>query len=215
MNGKTLWRYAPSAGPVLSLLLIGLVLLSALLYYRSVKIQRFLEPALALSQPRNEFTKNINAMFQKEFGAKPITGLKVKASSIIIEKSLLFSKDGSLKRSAQIDLPKLARVFLSLLNDNQARSDISLVLVIARFPLGGAKAGADAAERMKAQQMAWFIQDSMFHVEPTLGRYAAYFVATAQPTNPREGNSELIELRITPSEYLHVKLLEKLEKYSY
>ena len=68
MNRRSLWKYVPPAGPVLSLLLIGLVVLSALLYYRAVKIQRFLEPALALSQPRNEFTKNISQNFQREIG---------------------------------------------------------------------------------------------------------------------------------------------------
>src|SRR5512143_2212095 len=64
MKGGSLWKYAPPPGPVISLLLIGLVLLSSLLYYRSVKIQRFLEPALALSQPRNEFAKHIRQIIQ-------------------------------------------------------------------------------------------------------------------------------------------------------
>jgi hypothetical protein len=30
-----------------------------------------------------------------------------------------------------------------------------------------------------------------------------------------EGNRELIELRIIPSELLHIKVLEKLEKYAF
>src|ERR1700690_1681055 len=108
MNDKSLWRYAPSAGPVLSLLLIGLVLLSALLYYRAIRIQRFLEPALAISQPRNEFSKTIKLMFQREVGAEAINGNKVRGRSILIEKSFLFSGDGALKVSAQTDLKKLA-----------------------------------------------------------------------------------------------------------
>ncbi len=91
MKTKSFWKYVPSVGPVLSLLLIGLVLLSALLYYRAVKIQRFLEPALAISQPRNEFSKSIKLIFQQEFGAESIKGLRVKASSILIERSFLFA----------------------------------------------------------------------------------------------------------------------------
>ncbi len=70
MSGRTLLKYIPPAGPILNLTLIGLVLLSALLYYRAIKIQRFLEPALAISQPRNEFAKNVRLRFQKEFGEK-------------------------------------------------------------------------------------------------------------------------------------------------
>ncbi len=215
MNTKSLWKYAPSAGPVLSFLLIGLVLLSALLYYRAVKIQRFLEPALALSQPRNEFSKSIKLIFQKEFGPETVRGLKVRASSILIEKSFLFSGDGALKASAQADLKKLSRIFFLLMDNEQTRSDISLVLIISRFPSSDTWMRY-ATDRILAQRMAGFIQDALFFAEPKLGiRYGTYFVAAAQPTNPLEGNRELIELRIIPSELLHIKVLEKLEKYAF
>lgn len=215
MNDKSLWKYAPPAGPILSLLLIGLVLLSALLYYRAVKIQRFLEPALALSQPRNEFSKNIKLIFQKEFGAEAVKGLKIRASSILIDRSFLFSGDGALKTSAQTDLKKLARIFLLLMDNDQTRSDISLVLIVSRFPSSGTWM-TYAADRMLAQRVAGFIQDALFFAEPQLGiRFGAYFVASAQPTNPLEGNRDLIELRIIPSEFLHIKVLEKLEKYAF
>jgi hypothetical protein len=215
MNGKSLWRYAPSVGPVLSLLLIGLVLLSALLYYRAVKIQRFLEPALALSQPRNEFSKSIKVIFQKEFGAESVKGLKVRGSSILIEKSFLFSRDGALKASAQTDLQKLARIFFLLMDDEQTRSEISIVLIISRFPSSDTWLRY-AAERMQAQRTVGFIQDALFFAEPQLGiRYGTSFVAAAQPTSPLEGNRELIEIRIIPSEILHIRVLEKLEKYAF
>src|SRR6266542_73897 len=104
MNAKDPMRYLPPVGPVFSLILIGIVLLSGLLYYRAVKIQRYLEPVLALSQPRNEFSKNINRMFEKEFGAAPIKGLTVNASSLTMDKSLLFYDDGILKPTARLDL---------------------------------------------------------------------------------------------------------------
>jgi hypothetical protein len=215
MNDKSLWRFAPPAGPVLSLLLIGLVLLSALLYYRAVRIQRFLEPALAISQPRNEFSKSIKLMFQREFGAESVKGLKVRTSSILIEKSFLFSEDGNLKASAQSDLKKIARIFLLLMENEQTRSDISLVLIILRFPSGGTYAQF-AGERLHAQHMAGFIQDALYVAEPQLAiRYGAYFVASAQPANQMEGNRESIELRIIPSELLHIRVLEKLEKYAF
>lgn len=215
MKIKSFWKYVPSVGPVLSLLLIGLVLLSALLYYRAVKIQRFLEPALAMSQPRNEFSKNIKRIFREAFGAESIEGLKVKASSILIERSFLFAGDGALKASAQADLKKLARILLLLMNDDQTRSDISLVLIIGRFPSSGTWRTYDA-ERMKVQRMVGFVQDALFFAEPQLGiRHGAYFAAAAQPTNPNDGNRELIELRIIPSELLHIKVLEKLEKYAF
>lgn len=215
MKLKPFWKYMPAVGPVLGLLLIGLVLLSALLYYRAVKIQRFLEPALAISQPRNEFSKNIKLMFQKEFGAESIKGLTVRGSSLLMEKSFLFSEDGTLKASAKGDIKKLARIFLLLMDDNQIRSDISLVLIIGRFPSGGTWM-TYAAERAHVQRWLGFVQDALFFAEPRLGiRHGAYFAAAAQPINPNDANREVIELRIIPSELLHIKVLEKLEKYAF
>lgn len=214
MNDKPMWRYMPPAGPLLSFLLIGLILLSGLLYYRSVNIQRYLEPALALSQPRNDFNKNIKFLFQKEFGANLNRDIKTKGSSILIGKSQLFFEDGILKASAKGDLRKLSRIFLSLMKDDHARSEISLVLIIARYP--SYVGWADFVERMKVQRMVGFIQDAMFQEEPELEiRYAPYFAGVAQPTNPYGGTLDMVELRIIPSEYLHVEVLEKLEKYAH
>ncbi len=215
MNDRFPWKFVPPAGPVLSLLLIGLVLLSGLLYYRAIKIQRFLEPALALSQPRNEFAKTIRQIFEKEFGAKSIDGIKIKTSSILIEKSLLFAEDGALKPSAQDDVQKLARIFLALMKDDHSRSDISLVLLMIRYPSYGARP-ENAADRIKAQKMIGLVHDALLRTQPELGiRYSTYFTTAAQPTNPHESNGGVVEFRIVPSEYLHIEVLERLEKYSY
>ncbi len=214
MNVRSLWKFVPPAGPILSLFLVGLVLLSALLYYKAVKIQRFLEPALALSQPRNEFAKNIKFIFQKEFGSKSVEGLKIKASSILIDRSLLFSQRGVLTASAQDDLGKLAHLFTALMNDEHTRSEISLILIIGRYPSFGAT-GGDAGARLDVQRMVGFIQDVLFHAQPELGiRYSPYFASVAQPTTPHEGNLSTVEFRIIPSEYLHIEVLDRLEKYA-
>ncbi len=214
MNVRSLWKFVPPAGPILSLFLVGLVLLSALLYYKAVKIQRFLEPALALSQPRNEFAKNIKSIFQKEFGSKSVEGLKIKASSILIDRSLLFSQRGVLTAAAQDDLRKLAHIFTELMNDEHTRSEISLILIIGRYPSFGAT-GGDAGARLEVQRMVGFIQDVLFHAQPELGiRYSPYFASVAQPTTPHEGNLSTVELRIIPSEYLHIEVLDRLEKYA-
>ncbi len=214
MNGKSPWRYIPPAGPVVSLTLIGLVLLSGLLYYRAVKIQRFLEPALALSQPRNEFAKTIEQQFQKEFGKNPVPGLAVRSSSILMRKSLLFTEDRTLRASAQEDLQKLARIFLALMKDEHARSEISLILIIGRFPSHGAH-GTNVAEWAQAGRTVGFIQDALYRLEPELGvRYSSFFASVAQPMNPHEPGRDLVEFRIIPSEFLHIEVLEKLEKYT-
>jgi len=215
MNRAVLWRYVPPAGPVLSLLLIGLVVLSALLYYRAVKFQRFLEPALALSQPRNEFTRNISQNFQREFGALQIGGLQARTSSILIDRSLLFSADGTLRPSSKIVIKKLSRLFLSLLADTRTRNNISLVLVSFHYPADGPK-HAIIAGRMQAQHMVGMLQDSLYEAEPELGeKFKAYFAAAVHPEHLRRGEGGVIELRIIPSELLHIEVLQKLMKYAH
>jgi hypothetical protein len=101
------------------------------------------------------------------------------------------------------------------MENEQTLSDISLVLIVSPFPASGTWM-IYAADRMQAQRTAGFIQDALFYAEPQLGiRYGSYFVSAAQPINLMEGNRELIELRIIPSELLHIRVLEKLEKYAF
>ncbi len=213
MTVRSLGKFVPPPGPLLSLSLIGLVLLSGLLYYRSVKIQRFLEPALALTQPRNEFARDVSELFIKEFGARAVPGFKVKSSSILMDKSLIFSSHGALY-APKSDLQKIARIFLALMKDTRTRADISLVLIIGHFPVTGVNEAIDG-ERMKIQRITGSIQDALFRLEPELGtQYAAYFASAAQLSHPGEGMENIVEFRIIPSEFLHIKVLEKLEKYS-
>lgn len=214
MNRRSLWKYVPPAGPVLSLLLIGLVLLSALIYYRAVKIQRYLEPALAIFVPLNEFSRNISHNFQQEFGALQTKGLWARASSILIERSLLFSVDGALKPSSKITIRKLSRLFLSLLSDDRTRSNISIVLVTFHYPADAPK-DATIAMRTQAQQMVGILQDSLYEAEPELEqKFKTYFAPTVHPEHLPSGVRGVIELRIIPSELVQIELLQKLMKYA-
>jgi len=215
MNNRSPWKYVPPAGPVLSLLLIGLVLLSALLYYRAVKIQRYLEPALAISQPRNEFSKNITGGVQREFGEKPINGIVVKTSSILVQQSLIFSANGTVSPSGRIIIKKLARIFVSFMRNDHMRSEINLVLVEARFPPLGTPKSINKA-RVKVQNLVGRVQDALFQAEPELGNiYGPYFVAAAQPAPLHGGGSDVLEFRIISSELLHIEVLQKLMKYAF
>jgi hypothetical protein len=100
------------------------------------------------------------------------------------------------------------------MKDEQLRSETSLILVIGHVPSSEARE-ATAAERMQVAHMAGFIEDALFKLEPELGkRYAPYFVSAVRPMDPSQGNVAVVEFRIIPSEYLHIEVLEKLEKYS-
>ena len=68
MKYKRIQKFIPHPVPIVILTLIGLLLLSALLYYKAVRSQRYLEPSLALAQPRIEFIHKIGLFFQEEFG---------------------------------------------------------------------------------------------------------------------------------------------------
>ena len=160
MKQKSIWNFLPPAGPILSIGLIGLVLLSGLLYYRAVKIQRFLEPALAFSQPRNEYSKRIAGLFQKEFGKNPINGLEYKMGVIHLRPTLLLSPDGRLSADGLAILKKLGIIFVSLMRDEKARSEISLILISARVPASPPLQAAGL--RMRSHMMAGFIQDGLF-----------------------------------------------------
>ena len=215
MNNRSLWRYVPPAGPILSLLLIGLVLLSALLYYRAIKIQRYLEPALALAQPRNEFSRNIKFNVQKEFGEEPVKGLIVRTSSILVQRSRIISANGALKPAGRIMLKKLATVFLTLMQNDRMRSEISLVLVVSRFTSSGTP-GSTGTERAKVQHMVGLVQDALFQEESALGEtYRPYFVAAAQPAPLLLEDDDVLEFRIIPSEIVQIDLLLKLTKYAF
>jgi len=213
MIQKKIWSLLPPLGPVLSVILVGMVLLSGLLYYRAVKIQRFLEPALAFSQPRNEYSKRIGGLFQKEFGSKPLPGLAYSMGVIHLRPELLFSAQGTVSPEGQLILKKLGRIFITLMQNEQTRSEISLVLISGRIPL----AGPLHATGLRSHLVAGFVQDGLFRAEPELAlRYATYFATATQPVDLHEGSTGMdLDIRIIPSEFLHIKVLEKLEKYSY
>jgi hypothetical protein len=212
MSRRSFWTYVPP-GPLLSLLLVGLVLLSGLLYYRAVRIQRFLEPALALSQPRNDFSEAILKNIEKEFGKGPVRGLDVRTGSLIIDQALLVSRDGRVHAVGRTVLGKLSRVFRALLDDKGTREDISLVLISAGYTPGSPE--TEAEERIKVQRMLGGLLDGLFASESVLKtNYQNSFATAPRPAPPREGYRPLIEFRIIPSEMLHMEFLLRLQKYA-
>jgi hypothetical protein len=209
---RSLWTYLPS-GPLLSLLLVGLVLLSGLLYYRAVRIQRYLEPALALSQPRNAFSEAIQQAVKKEFGRGLVPGFDVRTSSLVIDQALLVSSSGRLHPTGRTILHRFARVFKTLLDDAHTKADINLVLISAGYASGPPANGTE--ERVKVQRLLEVLLDGLFEAEPLLREnYQAFFATAPRPIPSRDGYRERIEFRIIPSEMLHIEFLQRLQKYA-
>jgi hypothetical protein len=212
MRQRTIWTYLPP-GPLLSLLLVGLVLLFGLLYYRAIRIQRFLEPALALSKPRSDFSDAILRIVEKEFGKGPVPGIDVRMGTIVIDQALLVRASGSLHPTGRIILQRFARIFKTLLEDAHTRADINLVLISAGYAPG--PPAVEAAERIKTQRVLGEVLEGLFAAEPLLKEnYQAFFAATPRPLPPRDGLRARIELRIMPSEMLHMEFLQRLQKYA-
>lgn len=208
MKTENIRKFLLPPGPILALTLIGLMLLSALLYYRSVRIQRFLEPALAMSEPRLKFGQNINDLISKEFGAEEIDGIKFKSNSILVRQSLLFTSSNSLRYDT---IKKLANIFLSALNNPDIRKHISIILINARMPISN----MDKQQQLQLQEMAGQILNALYESEPKLEKeFNKYFGSTALTADSKIKEPNLIEFRIVPSEQLHIEVLQRLMKYA-
>ena len=211
-------KFSPSLGPLFSLMLVGLLLLSALIYYRAVKIQRFLEPALAISEPRMKFSQDIKDLLSREFSREEMKGITFRAGTITVDESLIFTEP-SLSRippGGSLVLKKLGRVFITALGDPAMRENIGLIQVAARFPLSGDLI-LNRRARFGVQDRATLILNSLFDAEPRLeASYASSFAATSIPTSHPVGKGGIaIEFRIIPTELLHIEALKRLEQYAY
>jgi hypothetical protein len=213
MKFETVRKFILPPGPILSLTLIGLLLLSAVIYYRAVKIQRFLEPALAFSQPRLQFSLSINNLLSKEFGTEETKGVRFRAGAILVNQAVLFPPGEIMRPDQSRVLHKLGHVFLAALNDPDIRDNISLILVSTRLPLS-ANAEMNRALRFQLQSKALLILNSLYATEPALEKkYGEYFAATSLPLAGPLKEAEWIEFRIIPAERFHIILLQRLEKY--
>ncbi|MDA8242349.1 MAG: hypothetical protein M0Z67_18515 [Nitrospiraceae bacterium] len=210
-------KFFPSLGPLFSLTLVGLLLLSALIYYRAVKIQRFLEPALAISEPRMKFSQDIKDLLSREFSPKEMKGIKFRAGTITVDESLIFERPHSKERpTGPPVLRKLSRVFLTALDNPEMRENISLIQITERFPLSKDMI-LNRQARFEVQDRAVLILNSLFTAEPRLEKdYTTFFTATAIPAVEPAGMGGIaVEFRIIPTERLHIEVLERLERYTY
>lgn len=214
MKDNFIKKIVISPGPMLSLSLIGILVLSALLYYRAVKIQRFLEPALAITEPRIKFNQDINNLLIKEFGTTA-KGVTFRRGSIFIDQSLLFAIPHNKEGANPLILNKLSRVFLSALSNPDISGHISLILININLPRT-ANSNLNKELRSEVQKMTAYILNSLYAAEPVLEKqYGKYFAGTAIYAGAPVKELNLIEFRMIPSEMLHINVLQKLEQYSH
>jgi hypothetical protein len=202
-------------GPILSLTLIGILILSAVLYYRAVKIQRFLEPALAITTPRIEFSEAIRKLLVKEFGSNEMGGIKFTANSIFVQRSLLTT--GIHKTNSEAaPLKKLSGVLLAVLKDPDLKEYVDLVLISLKLPIDPSGKIMGGEKKFQVHERAELILNSLFKVSPELDRnYNAFFAVTVVSGEFLKGEAEWVEFRFIPTERLHVEVLQSLKKYTH
>jgi hypothetical protein len=208
---ENLTNYFLPPGPILSVTLIGLILLGAVLYNRAVRMQRFLEPALAISQPRVVFYEGFRRKFVQEFGPARVEGVMLLGDSVRVRNSLVFDEVYHGKDSGV--LGKLGRVFLAMMRDPDLSGYVDIILVGTKVPMGEDKA-LNARVRHEFNKVADAVLDTLFREVPQLeDEYAIHFASSALHVNIKGGEADWVEFYIIPSERIHVELLQKLQKY--
>jgi len=201
-------------GPVLSVALIGLMLLSGYLYYKAVRFQRFLEPTLALTQPVSQFDQRVIGMIKGEFGPEDADNIRYSMGSMRVRESVLVA--GAHQPGGSAMFGKLARVFKKMLDDPELKSSIKVILVSKTAKLGAdpVLSQYNRTVRHEAQDQAEGILNTLYSIEPELEtKYGSYFEATAIPAYRPDAEAGWVAFRIVPSERLHIEVLQKLEKY--
>lgn len=200
-------------GPILSLTLIGLLLLSAVLYYKAVRFQRFMEPALAISHPRAEFIEKIRNLIADEFGLGQPAAVRFAMDSILVDGSLVATELLREKKSESVFFKKLSGLFLSILRESELRPHVDLILVITRLPVT-AHRETDNTRGVDMEHRAESVLASLYASAPELKQiYGDYFAAV---TAAAYGNETMrVEFRFIQGEHLHIEFLQRLQKYVY
>jgi hypothetical protein len=212
MNVESPKRFFLGPGHFFGLMLVGLLLVSAIVYYKAVNLQRYLEPTLAIAQPRITFFENLGLMIEKEFGQKNIKGIVYTSSSLFVDEALVF-KDHPYNNVPDTGfIQRLSQVFLSILKDPQLKTQFDLILVSTRLQVSP-HPRMNKRQRNEMQHKAELVLYSLYSVEPSLEKeYSMYFAASVIPVEPlNRGN--WVEFRIIPSEHLHIEMIRSLEKY--
>lgn len=207
-------KLLPPPGPILSLALIGLMLVGGQLYYKAVRFQRFLEPALALTQPGSRFDQQVMDLIRQEFAPEDANNIRFVRGSIHVRKSILV--DTAPHAGGPIVYQRLGTIFKDMLDEPEMRVNIKVILVstVARVSDDPVLNKLNRDIRHDTQDKAEIILDTLYMVEPELEmKYGTYFEATAMPVYSAGTDAEWVVFRIIPSEHLHIGVLQKLEKY--
>ncbi len=203
----------PSPGPVVSAGLIGLMVLGGFLYYKAVRFQRFIEPALAMTQPGSEFDQKVRSLLTEEFGPENANVVRYVLGTIFVHESAFLGNDDHAGRPVVYE--KLGRVFRRILEDPKLRPNVKVILVstFARVSGDPARSSRNRRVRHNMQDVSEEVLNAIYTAEPILEtRYGSFFEATAMPVKASE-SADWVAFRIISSEMLHIEVFRRLNKY--
>ncbi len=206
-------KYNIPLGLLFSLTLVGLLLLSAMMYNRAEKFQRFIEPIIAVSRPKITFALKLNKLLIKEFGNSNTNVIRSTLNSIIIHESVLRIMSPQERSSSSAILGKLGSIFLAILKDPDISPYIDLILVNRKIPRTN-DVNVNIKVRQHMQDWSEQILNSIYKTTPELERnYSIYFTATAMPVRTTLQEMNWIEFRFIFTERLQKDIVKELGKY--
>jgi hypothetical protein len=211
MGKKENVRNIIPAEPVVILALIGLMLIGAILYYRSVNLQRFLEPSLAVLEPRTMLSSRLKDLTNEELGPEYSPGIIVLSTGLMIHKSLLLSPE---YHKPSIITQRLANMLNRLFEDPWMAGNVEMIMVKTSAPVD---LPLEQREKVKhnMQQQSESVLESILGTSPALAeKHSDKFAATAVLSRNTK-NYDWVMLDIIPSERLHIEVLERLGKYAH
>ena len=195
----------------MTLALMSLLLLSLVVYYRAVRIQKFSELALAIYQPQNEFRQKTLGPFIKLFDKKKISRIAYTDNSFCIEEPLLLVGEQNSNIPQQTIMGDLGKTFHEILQDPELRSNIDMILVSTIEPLSPSMSLSNKNFRSlqeKSDSVLW----SLFVAEPELKqKYSSFFTSTVISTADVESDQCMIEFRFIPNNRLYTNYLQRVQ----
>ncbi len=191
--------------------LVGMILLGALAYSNAVRFQRFIEPMLAVLQPRGEFTGRFGSMIMREFDDIDLSEIVLRGNVLRVKRSFLASEGSHQEGFANYE--RLGRVFKSLLDDAWMRSNTDFIMVSleAPFTMNEEK---NRKRREATAKEAELILVTILNSSPDLRiKYAPLFTSAVVSSPPKSTTEQWVTFSIMPSERLHAEVLRRLEKY--
>ena len=205
------WRLVPIE-LVVGTILIGVILIGAVMYSNAIRFQRFIEPMLAVLQPRSEFSGRFGNMIMKEFSDNGLSEIRLIGNILRVRRSFLTAEESH--REGFENFERLGRVFQNLFDDTWMRSNTDFIMVSLEAPFS-LNEETNRKLRESTAKEAELILVTILNTSPKLRmKYAPLFTSAVVSAPPKESGEEWVTFHIMPSERLHAEVLRRLEKYA-